>query len=270
MRQRAGMNLDQNHCRLARSSFVAHCFHLGPRLGLFTCLALLVPWLAGCGNFGWGASLTGSGRLVTRQFELTGFTRVAAGSAFNVTITQGAQFSVVVTVDDNVEDYLDVSKSGDTLRLNLKSLQGGVRNVTLQAQVTMPELRGLHLDGASHTTLAGFSSDKPLEAELSGASRLRGDLKNGDARFGLSGASHVDLQGSAGDLRVSASGASRANFERYASKDSVVEVSGASHVTLNPSGKLEGEASGASHVSYLGKPEFVRVHTSGASSVSGR
>jgi hypothetical protein len=232
-------------------------------------LALLVPWLAGC-SFSWGAGLTGSGHLVTRQFDLAGFTRVAAGSAFNVTITQGAQFGVVVTVDDNVEEYLDVAKSGETLRLHLKPVQGGVRHVTLKAQVTMPELRGLHLDGATHTTLVGFSSDKPLEAELSGASRLRGNIKNGEARFSLSGASHVELEGGAGDLRVNANGASRANFERYPSTDSVVEVSGASHVTLKPSGKLTGSASGASHVSYLGKPEFVRVHTSGASSVTGR
>jgi hypothetical protein len=235
------------------------------RLRLLLLTLLLVP-LAGCVTWNSGHGITGSGRTVTHEFVLNGFTRVAAGSAFHVRISQGAQYSVAVTVDDNLVDYLDVSRSGATLRLFLKP-NVNIRNATLKAAVVMPDLTGLDLSGATGTTLTGFISEKPLAVELSGASHLRGEVQCGDARFGTSGASEVVLRGGADHLKVRASGASTVNLEGYPSRDTVVEADGASHVTVDASGKLEARAGGASSIRYVGRPASVRSHASGASSV---
>jgi hypothetical protein len=229
-------------------------------------LTLLFVPLTGCVTWNSGNGITGSGRALTREFDLAGFTRVAAGSAFHVRISQGAHFSVTVTVDDNLVDYLDVSRSGDTLRLSLKP-NVNIRNATLKAAVIMPELTGLDLSGATGTTIAGFSSEKPLAVELSGASHLRGDIQSGDVRFGVTGAATVELRGGAGHLKIKASGASTVNLEGYATKDTAVQADGASHVTVNANGKLEATASGASSIRYVGKPVSIQSHTSGASSV---
>ena len=136
-----------------------------------------------------------------------------------------------------------------------------------EARVTMPELTGLDLSGASRTTLAGFNSDGSLESEVSGASTLRGDLICGDASFSVSGASKVNLNGSAQDLKVEASGASTADLSSFASQNTVVNASGASKVIVNTSGTLDAEASGASTVRYTGDPAKVRENSFGASTV---
>jgi hypothetical protein len=259
MRQRDPMNLQED-----QNSFCCHLSSLMAR-GRRPALASLLL-LAGCSNFSMGNAVTGSGHTVAKPFDLAGFSKLSAGSAFQVNVTQGASYSVVVTIDDNLVEYLDVTKSGDTLRLSLKP-DVGMRNATLQAQVTMPELTGLDLSGAAHTTLAGFSSEKPVTVGLSGASHLQGDLRSGDAQFHLSGASKVELRGSASNLKVSASGASRTQLDQFNVKEAVVDASGASHITLNVADKLEAEASGASHVRYLGQPQVLKSHTSGASSI---
>jgi len=229
-------------------------------------LATVVLLLAGCA-IPFGTQITGSGPAVTKDFDLAGFTAVAAGSAFQVEITRANEYSVAVTVNENLVERLDVSVSGDTLRIYLKPNVGSIRNATLKAKVTMPELTGLDLSGASRTTLSGFNSNKALKSEVSGASTLRGDLTCGDAQFDASGASKVALQGSAQDLNIRASGASTADFGGFNSKDTVVDASGASHVTVAPSGSLDVEASGASTVRYTGEPANLKVNTSGASSV---
>ena len=97
---------------------------------------------------------------------------------------------------------------------------------------------------------------------------LRGDIEAGDARFDVSGASQVTLSGSAGDVTIGASGASQLDLSAFSVDDADVEASGASKVTVNASGKLDADASGASHVYYLGSPTLGRVETSGASSVN--
>ena len=226
-------------------------------------IALLLP---GCSVVHSDPTITGSGRTVTRGYEQSGFHQVVAGSAFQVSITRGENWSLAVTVDDNLLEFVEVVQSKETLRLGLKP-NLSIRQATLKADVTMPELTGLELGGASRAAIDGFSSDRSLEVELHGASRLRGDIKSGDARFQASGASHLELTGRARSLKVKASGASHVGLERFGSENATVTASGASHVTVNAQGNLEVEASGASSVRYLGTPASVNSHASGASSV---
>lgn len=228
---------------------------------------LLVPVLAGCTLLP-EVSIAGSGRVVTQEFTLTGFDKVDVSHAFKVDISQGDTFSVVIRIDDNLVEYLEVVKRGSTLKIGLKPARRyGIRNATLEAQVTMPELTGLDLSGASHAIITGFKSTKALDVDLSGASHLRGDIEAGNASFDLSGASDVTVSGSAQDVTIDASGASSVDLGGFPVNDANVKASGASNVTVNASGKLDVEASGASHVYYLGSPTLGKVDTSGASSI---
>jgi hypothetical protein len=230
--------------------------------------ALILP-LAGCCAIPFRAlPVTGSGNVVTEEQDVTGFDRVNASHAFHVDITQAEEFQVVVRIDDNLRQYLRVVKRGSTLEIGLEP--GGVRSIgraTLEAEVTMPELTGVHLSGASHVTIAGFSSANPLDVDASGASELRGDIAAADARFSVSGASRVTLSGSADDLTVEASGASRVDLSDFEVADAEIELSGASRATVSASGRLDARSSGASHLTYLGSPALGEIETSGASSI---
>ena len=223
----------------------------------FLSLVVVVFLLAGCA-VPFTTQLVPSGPLVTKDYDLSDFTAVAAGSAFEVEITRSDAYSVSVTVNENLVESLEVNVSGNTLRISLKPGFGLTGAATMKAKVTMPELTGLDLSGASRTTLAGFNSDKSLKSEVSGASTLRGDLTSGDASFNVSGASKVNLNGSAQDLNVEASGASTVDLSNFASQNTVVNASGASKVIVAPSGSLDVEASGASTVRYTGEPAKVR------------
>jgi hypothetical protein len=138
---------------------------------------------------------------------------------------------------------------------------------TREAEVTLPELTGLDLSGACHGAITGFSSTKALDVDLSGASHLLGNIDAGDAWFDVSGASQVNLSGSARDVVIDASGASQVKLADFPVDDATVEASGASKVTVNPSGRLDADASGASRVHYLGDPTLGDIDTSGASDV---
>jgi hypothetical protein len=230
-------------------------------------LVLMVMSL-GCGLIPGARTISGSGDVVTREEPITGFDRVDVSHAFQVDISQGDTFSVVVTVDDNLVEYLEVVKQGDTLKIGLEPGQGySVREATLEAEVTMPKLAGLEMSGASHVAVTGFKSTKTFDVNLSGASRLRGEIDAGDATFDASGASRVTLNGSAGNVTVEGSGASQIDLSDFAVADAIVKLSGASAATVNPSGTLDVDASGASDVYYLGNPRMGNVDTSGASSV---
>jgi len=222
-------------------------------------------------NFLTSTSITGSGEIVTREEDITDFDSIDISHSFEATISQGETFSVVIRVDDNIVEHLDVVKQGNTFRIGLKSGRDyNIQNATLQAEVTMPELVGLELSGASQAEITGFTSTKDLKIDLSGSSDLRGDIEAGDATFDLSGSSTMVLTGSGGNLRIDASGSSDVELSAFPVNDANVKASGSSTVTVDVAGRLDADASGASEVIYLGSPTLGTIDTSGASYVESK
>lgn len=244
---------------------------------LLSCLA------AGC----YGA-VRGSGNLETRDFDYSNFTRIEVGNAFEVKVVRSDSFGISITMDDNLFDYLNVSRSGETLKIKLKSGYGYVSHTAI-AEITMPELRKLDFSGATDGTVSGFNSAQDLavglsgasslemlsmaaadvDFELSGASHLTGGITtDGYVRFNISGASSVVLSGSADDLDADVSGASSLALDDFPVSNASIEMSGASSGTVNLDGILDANLSGASHLYYIGEPTLGDIETSGASSIS--
>jgi hypothetical protein len=248
-------------------------------------ILLLSGMVAGC--FG---AIRGSGDLETRDFDYSNFTRLEVGNAFKVEVVHAASFSVSITMDDNLFEYLDVSRSGETLEIKLASGYGFI-SYTAMAEITMPELRRFDLSGATDGMVSGFSSAQGLDIqtsgassldmldmaagdvdfELSGASHLNGDITSGgDVRFNISGASSAVLSGSADDLDADLSGASSLELDNFPVGNVDIKLSGASNGTVNMDGTLNADLSGASHLRYIGEPVMGDIDISGASGISSK
>jgi hypothetical protein len=220
--------------------------------------------LIGCAQ----VTITGSGNVVTQEEAITGFDKVDISQSFNVDITQGENFRVVVRVDDNLVEYLNVVKQGSTLKIGLDPNRSyTIIDATMEAEVTMPEVVELDLSGSSVANISGFGSSKSLVVDLSGNSVLLGDIQAGDSRFDVSGNSSVTISGSGGDLTVDASGSSDVDLANFPGSNGTVDASGSSTVTVNLSGRLDADASGSSDIYYLGSPELGSIETSGSSNI---
>ncbi|MFC1972584.1 head GIN domain-containing protein [Chloroflexota bacterium] len=228
---------------------------------------LLIVFLSSGLMVGCGGVLIGSGKIKTKEYTFRDFTSVEISSAFEFEITQSASYGISITADDNVLEKVEVTKEGNTLKIGLKTIPS-LGPVTLKAEVTMPELHGLAVSGASRGTVSDFSSAENLDINVSGASKVTGDITAGDTDFEVSGASTVQLEGSANNMVANVSGASRFNFGGFMVNNANVTFSGASNGTVNPSGKLDANLSGASKLSYIGNPTMGNINTSGASTLS--
>lgn len=232
------------------------------------------------------ASVVGSGTLATFETDVSGFSKIDASHSFEVAVTQSSGYSVEVTCDDNVEEYLVVKKSGDTLVLGLKEGRS-YTNVTLRARVTMPECDGVELSSSSSADVTGFVSTHPLELKLSGSSTVMlAGIESGDIEMNLSGSSDVggqlvarnvvldlsgssrtNLDGSGKTLDANCSGSSDITLESFRVKTADINLSGASTAWVTVEDKLSVDLSGASRVVYYGDARLVDVNLSGDSTV---
>jgi len=210
------------------------------------------------------------GNLQTQEFNFEGFTEVDVGGAFQVTITQGSSYSIVITADERIFDDIEVTQTGNTLSIGMEpGIDFGIH--VREAEIVMPTLQRLVLSGATKGTATGFNSTNTLRLNVSGASSLQvNNVYTGNLEVNLSGASTLTAQGSGDDLEVHASGASNSDLTNFPVNDAFVDVSGASQATVNLTGILDVQASGASSVHYIGEPTLGVINTSGASTVNKR
>ncbi len=228
-------------------------------------ITLVVGMLLGC-DINDADTIKGSGDVIAIEKDFTDFTKVDLANAFEGTVTRGDNFSVVIRIDDNLEEYLNVKITGDTLKIYLDR-DRNFRDETIEAEITLPVLEGLFLSGASHADVSGFMSDHDLDIHLSGASRISGTIVASDANFDISGASKLSLKGSVENLKVKASGASDADLGGFAVENVDIHLSGASDGTVNLTGTLDADISGASKLWYYGNPTMGDIETSGASKI---
>lgn len=227
------------------------------------------------------------GYMSTREFNFTDFNKIEVGGAFQVEISRGDTFTVNVNADDFA--HIKVEKVGGTLIIRRQGIEWFAPfHVQPKATVTLPELVGLTVSGASTCKLADFQSTNDLTVNISGASRLEaknvttgkldmevtgastvnGDIKaSSNARFEISGASRVELAGAATDIVMRTSGASKAGLGKFPVQNADIEVSGASNGTVNLNGRLDANVSGASNLYWSGAPIMGNIQTSGASNL---
>jgi len=192
------------------------------KLAIF--LFILIALTAACSQV-----TSGSGEIVSQEMDLTGFDQLDISQGFNVEVSQGDEFSVVVRIDDNIVEYLQVEKTGDTLKIGLEGNRINDAS-TLQAEITMPSLTGLEVSEGSVVTVSG----------------------NGD------------------EISIDASGGSDADLASFSVVNANIVASGGSEVTINASGILNADASGSSHVYYLGSPTMGQIEASSFSGVDPR
>jgi hypothetical protein len=254
-----------------------------PVIVSLTLVAVLV--LPGCNG------AMGSGNVITEKKDFTNFSSVDISSAFEVDITQSSTYSVVISADEDLFDYIEVTQVGSKLTIFLSPrhifTDFTLGNRVLKAEISMASLHGLELSGASKGTITGFQSASPLRLDVSGAttlklnsivagdtnidvsgaSKLTGNITAGMADFNISGASSMEISGVANDMEIEVSGASKASLEKFRVGNVDVTLSGASEATVHVNKMLDIEVSGASRLYFIGNPTLGKTEISGASTI---
>jgi len=218
--------------------------------------------LASCGD-----NLVGSGSVETKEYSFSEFTKVNISSAFEFEISQSDSYAISITADENLMKRVQVSKSGDTLKISLGTTTG-MENVTLKTRVTMPVVTGLDIFGAAHGTVTGFNSSENLNIVVSGNSTVKGDITAGNTSFDISETSTLELEGTAGDMYAEVSGTSHFNLEAFLVNDADITFTDCSTGTVNVNGVLNVDIKDSSKLFYMGEPTLGDIKIRRATSIS--
>jgi hypothetical protein len=208
-------------------------------------------------------TIMGSGNLVSQHIEVSDFDKIETGFAFNISIHQGVQFSVIASVDDNLAEYLYIENVDGTLNIGLNpDYAYDIPQATMRAEVTMPDLAGLQLNGSSHASLSCFDNMQDFSAKLTGSSSLSGEIQAETTNLDAYGSTFVHLSGTGLNLSLDACGSNMIDLSDYTVEDASLQVACASTVVVNVDGHLEVDAAQNAQVFFVDNPavKLLEVH----------
>ncbi len=247
-------------------------------------LALLTLSAVGCIN-----DVTTGGPVTTRNYDITGFTAVKIVSSdtgvqvyhrFIVEVVPSERFSISVTANDNLFSYIHVTRSGETLEVELRDVQVSFGPATLEAMIAMPQLSQLRASGAADVSARGFKSSSDFKLTLSGGAnaeldvetgafaaivqsgRVRGSIRSADAHFEAYGTSTiVELRGSGNDLTLRCGDGSETTLVGFPVRNADVVLMGqwATRASLTLDGQLDVTLGNATSLSYSGNATLGRT-----------
>lgn len=179
-----------------------------------------------------GGTVRGSGKAVSRDYAVDGFTEIDANAGFIVTVTGGSPYKVTATTDDNLIDAVSIKKEGTTLRIGVDTLRFSSTSSTIwQVAIVMPELKGVTANGGVF-------------------------VKNGSPAPAGS------------TLTVNANGGARVDLGNVQVDKATVVLNGGAQATLNVKTSLSYDLNGGATLRYTGNPTLGNVHTDGGASVT--
>ncbi len=255
--------------------------------GVLLAAALLAAGLAaGCGGSDRPIVVSPSGQPVTREFDLTGFSRVKLDGGVVAAVYQADTYAAAATMDANLTEYLVARVDGDTLHVGLKPGRNYL-GATFRVTVALPQLSALEVSGGSKVRVYGVASDDALEltvtkgsyvglsgvrggavtAGVTDASGLSGDLTARTLTATVTASSRLGVTGAVPSATLDASGGSNLDLGTFTIGDLTAKLSGGSRGTVLVTGTLDADVSGGSRLEYGGSPALGDVRTSGGSQV---
>lgn len=230
-------------------------------------LFLSFPILLFSCNHMFGKRVHGNGNVVTQDRAVSSFKNLEVGGAAKIFVSQGDQHSVKVEVDENLQQFIEVSQEGD--KVIVRERHGFNIDPTgdLKIYVTAPVYNDIDVSGACDILgQTPINNAEDLAMHISGSGTMKMEINAPRVSAEVSGSGNIDLKGETKDAVLDLTGAGHAHCFDLKSENTKVEISGAGSAEVYASVRLNAEVSGAGNVDYKGGAS-VDQHVSGAGGV---
>ena len=118
-----------------------------------------------------GETIKGNGNIVTRNYDMTDFKGISTSLSATVNFTKADNYSCIVSVDENLFEYLDIKVKDNELLMGKRKED---KNANLKAtqfiiEVTAPSLEYLNLAGSGTFNALSPLKGEKLEVNLAGS-----------------------------------------------------------------------------------------------------
>ncbi len=202
--------------------------------------------------------------------SVSGFSRIELAAPVDLEVRPG-KFGATLDMDPDFARHLTTEVQGDTLRIALAGRSSGMHGKQ-RIRVTMPELRGVHVQGSGDADIAGFKDQEKVELRISGSGDVRFAGTAAGVAVAIEGSGDVVLaEGQAGSLQARIQGSGDLKASGFKARNVSVAIDGSGDADLRVSGgALSLSVNGSGDIRWTGEASAVSTATHGSGSIAKR
>lgn len=200
----------------------------------------------------------GNGITETESRSASDFSQVSSSGDFDVTILPGTEYSVEVTAESNLIQYIETDVVGNTLKIRTRGMYSLRDHQAIEVFITTPLLNGLNLSGSGLIKTGNFISDD-FQIGLSGSGNIDTQISADKLKANVSGSGNIIIEGDAFESNLVVSGSGKIKAYHLEQSHCLATISGSGDMFVNVSETIDANISGSGRVYYINHPA---VHTS--------
>jgi putative autotransporter adhesin-like protein len=190
----------------------------------------------------------GSGKVVSENRNVSGFSSIDLQGSGNVNITFGTAESVIVRADDNIVPLIETIVSNGKLIISNKSNVNIDTSSAIQINVIMKSVRGITMSGSGNINVV--------------------DLIGQDLMVALPGSGTITVKGNADTVKIQLPGSGNILCKELKTNSATVTLDGSGTVTVYASESLDASIRGSGTINYAGNPAQVTKNILGSGGIT--
>lgn len=210
-------------------------------------------------------TIRGNGIAATQGRLVPVFNKVISSGDFQVHITKGNEFEVVINAEENLLPYIETSVSGNTLLIDIQGLHNVRNRLPMNVYITVPTLTSIKQSGSGNITTDYFTTEK-MQLFISGSGSISTAVDANLVEATISGSGWMKIAGDSNqsDLAISGSG----NIDSYNLLVNYCNsnISGSGNMQVYVLKSIYARISGSGNVYYTGNPT-IETNISGSGKI---
>ena len=226
----------------------------------------------------------GCGNVIALERAISPFNEINIRNNATVRFHESEEFRVVVTLDENLHEYIEIETRGNTLNISTRDgggsssrrvnigininsgNQSGFSFAQFTVDVYAPTLSGVTVSGTGHFENVEKLIVPSFETNMSGAGTIKGRIKSENFSANISGAGGITISGSSQNADFRISGVGGFNGNNFIVNNATARVSGVGNMEIYVTDYLNATVSGVGSIHYRGNPR-VESRVSGVGNV---
>jgi len=196
--------------------------------------------------------IKGNGNLKTSEITDSTFEKINCGGSAEVYFHPSKEYRTVVTVDENLEEYVEIFTKNNVLNIRNKSGHN-ISPTKFSVNVYCPVLNGVSMSGSGSFRSMDKILASTFESNVSGSGKIEGTVECDNYSAKISGSGRITIHGNSNDINVSISGSGNFSGNELSSKNATITISGSGNANVCVSDNLKARISGSGNVNYRGE-----------------
>lgn len=193
------------------------------------------------------------------------FTSVSSEGNFEVHITSGDSYEVLVNAESNLLSFIETDVNGGNLRIHLRGYTNLRNQLPVQLFITAPSVNGIVQSGSGIITTGWLEGDV-FSYVVSGSGSIETAVDAAIVEGIVSGSGNLYVSGLARDATMILSGSGKIDAWDLAVRNCDAKISGSGDVWIDVEHYLKAVISGSGNVFYSGTP-YLETVVSGSGGV---